>query len=92
MTPAQNRALRVVLLNHMRQLDRFIIYLETAPGVRLKDTIFEAIRRDTSYRRASIRAAIHQLEDQYVRSNPDSGRDRRAGFPAAVSSNLRPEV
>lgn len=80
MTPAQNRALRSVLLNHMRQLDRLVIYLETARGVPLKNTIFEGIRRDTSYRRATIRAAIHQLEDQYG-DNPPKPGNSRPSFP-----------
>lgn len=71
MTQVQNRALRGVLLGHLRHLDRFVMYLETAPGVTLKGTIYEGIRTETSYLRASIRAAIHQLEDRYDnRQNP----------------------
>ncbi len=69
MTPAQNRALRSVLISHLQHLDRFIMYLETAPGVRLKNTIFEGIRLETSYQRATLRAAVQQLEDQHDRPN-----------------------
>ena len=69
MTPAQNRALRSVLLSHLRHLDRFIMYLETAPGVVLKNTVYEGIRTETSYQRASLRAAIHQLEDTHEQKN-----------------------
>lgn len=65
MTPAQNRALRSVFLAHMRHLDRFVAYLETAPGVSLKDTVYEGIRSDLSYHRATVRQAIHQLETQH---------------------------
>ncbi len=66
MTKAQNRALRSVLLSHLRHLDRFVMYLETAPGVVLKNSVYEGIRTETSYTRASVRAAIHQLEDTYA--------------------------
>ena len=76
MTPVQNRALRSVLLNHLRHLDRFVMYIETAPGVRLKDSIFEGMRTETSYHRATVRAAIQQLEDthEHADKNPPKGR------------------
>jgi len=86
MTPAQNRALRTVLVSHLRHLDRFVMYIETAPGISLTNTIFEGIRVDTSYRRATVRAAIHQLEDQYAQSNPNPTRRGRPRFPATAGS------
>ena len=86
MTPAQNRAMRSVLLTHMRHLDGLVAYLETAPGVRLKDTIYGGIRGDISYQRASVRAAIHQLEDQYDKSNPNKTRSGRPSIPATAGS------
>lgn len=77
MTLAQNRALRSVLLSHLRHLDRFIMYLETAPGISLKDTIYEGMRTDTSYQRATIRAAINQLEDTHAKKNSTNPPTRR---------------
>lgn len=89
MTPGQNRALRSVLLNHLRHLDRFIMYLETAPGVRLKNSIFEGIRLETSYQRATIRAAIQQLEDQHEHQIEDTPPRHGASLsqPTGSSSN-----
>lgn len=85
MTPAQNRALRSVLINHLRHLDRFIMYLETAPGVRLKNTIFEGIRLETSYQRATLRAAVQQLEDQHDQSETPPPR-HGPSLPATTRS------
>ena len=89
MTPAQNRALRSVLLSHLRHLDRFIMYIETAPGVRLKGTVFEGIRTETSYQRASVRAAIQQLEDTHGNKskNPPTRSGPRLSQPIGSSSN-----
>ncbi|KKN12385.1 hypothetical protein LCGC14_1016960 [marine sediment metagenome] len=89
MTPAQNRALRSVLINHLRHLDRFIMYLETAPGVRLKNTIFEGIRLETSYQRATLRAAIQQLEDQHDRPN-DKATPKGHGLSIPEPARSRP--
>ena len=86
MTPGQNRALRSVLLSHLRHLDRFIMYIETAPGVRLKNSIFEGIRLETSYQRATLRAAIQQLEDQYEQQNETPPPRRGPSLPAATRS------
>jgi hypothetical protein len=89
MTPAQNRALRSVLLSHLRHLDRFIMYIETAPGVRLKNTIFEGIRLETSYQRATIRAAIQQLEDTHgTKTSPNP--PTRGGPSLSESTRERP--
>ncbi len=81
MTPAQNRALRSVLLSHIRHLDRFIMYIETAPGVGLKDTVYEGIRTHTSYIRATLRMTVQQLEDQHERDNPNPTPRRRPSIP-----------
>lgn len=86
MTPGQNRALRSVLLSHLRHLDRFIMYLETAPGVRLKNSIFEGIRVETSYQRATIRAAIQQLEDQHEHPTKDTSTGHGPSLPQPVRS------
>jgi len=87
MTPAQNRALRSVLLSHLRHLDRFIMYIETAPGVRLKNTVFEGIRTETSYQRASIRAAIQQLEDTHGTQNKTSPTRRGPSLSQPTGSS-----
>lgn len=87
MKPAQNRALRSVLLSHLRHLDRFVMYLETAPGIDLKDSIFEGMRTDTSYQRATIRAAIHQLEDTHEHQSKTSPTGRGAGIPESTRSS-----
>lgn len=86
MTPAQNRALRSVLLSHLRHLDRFVMYLETAPGIDLKDSIFEGMRTDTSYQRATIRAAIKQLEDTHEHESKTSPTGRGPGLSEPTGS------
>ena len=87
MTPAQNRALRSVLLSNIRHLDRFIMYLETTPGIVLKDTIYEGIRTETSYLRAVIRAAVQQLEDKHDNANENPSTRRGAGLSEPTRSS-----
>lgn len=89
MTPAQNRALRSVLLSHLRHLDRFVMYIETAPGVSLKDSIFEGMRTETSYHRATVRAAIHQLEDTHEHADKNSPTGR--GVSLLKPARSRPD-
>ncbi len=89
MTPAQNRALRSVLISHLRHLDRFVMYIETAPGVSLKDSIFEGMRTETSYQRATIRAAIQQLEDTH--DHADKTSPTRRGISVLKPTGSRPD-
>ncbi len=46
------------------------MYLETAPGISLVDSIYAGIKKDISYSRATIRSAIQQLEDQHSVNYP----------------------
>ena len=68
MTPAQNRALRSVYINKIRELDRFLIFLETTRYLPPKTT--EGIRLNSIYLRATLSTHIQQLEDQYEKVNP----------------------
>lgn len=62
------------------------MYLETAPGVRLTNSIFEGISTDITYSRANVRAAIQLLEDKYAKSNPGTTRVGRPSIPATTGS------
>lgn len=90
MTPAQNRALRSVLLSHLRHLDRFVMYLDTAPGLKIVGTIYDGIRTDVSYQRASVRAAIHQLEDSHAKISPHTNQRRGTSVSEPTGSSDSP--